>query len=54
MKLTSEKIFKPRMKKTSSGWLCGGFWKAPWYVDWYWGETMEQAYLMWKRSEYGT
>lgn len=41
---------KPRMKydRGMKMWFCGGLFSPPHYIDWFSGQTMEQAYLNWK------
>lgn len=43
---------KPRMKydRCMKLWLCGGLHVDPWYIDWFFGDTPETAYLNWKRG----
>jgi hypothetical protein len=43
---------KPHIKfdKNMNRWLCGGLAVSPWYIDWFSGNSPQEAYGFWKKS----
>jgi hypothetical protein len=42
---------KPKIKKQSGQWMCGGLFVSPWYIDWFVGNSPENAYQIWKKNQ---